>query len=181
MDTDLLIKYFTALLTPTIAIIGVYIAYQQWITSERKRRQELFELRHKYLYSEIIRLIKTLPSIVKMITLKDNFDGYDEIIDYSRHRIEYGFLISKEDADKLAKLHAQVFIEMVKMIKDGKENLSRNLEEYNSKTLCLFENSVEDIFDKYLRIDDKSNLKKMFPTLYVCINKLFLFLIRKIF
>jgi hypothetical protein len=42
-----LIKFSSALLTPLIAIIAVYIAYQQMLTNKNKLRNELFDRRMK--------------------------------------------------------------------------------------------------------------------------------------
>lgn len=42
------IKILSALLTPTIALIAVYVAWQQWRTAERKRRQDLFDRRYEF-------------------------------------------------------------------------------------------------------------------------------------
>jgi len=42
------IDLLTALLTPTIALIAVYIAWQQWRTAEMKRKQNLFEKRYAF-------------------------------------------------------------------------------------------------------------------------------------
>lgn len=41
-------EILSALLTPTIAIIAVYIAWQQWRTAEGKRKQDLFDKRYKF-------------------------------------------------------------------------------------------------------------------------------------
>lgn len=41
------IKFSSALLTPLIAIIAVYIAYQQMLTSKNKLKNELFDRRMK--------------------------------------------------------------------------------------------------------------------------------------
>lgn len=38
----------SALLTPTIALIAVYIAWQQWKTAESKRKQDLFDKRYQF-------------------------------------------------------------------------------------------------------------------------------------
>ena len=37
--------YLTALLTPTIAGFGIYIAIQQWLTARRKLKFDLFDRR----------------------------------------------------------------------------------------------------------------------------------------
>lgn len=42
------IDILTALLTPTIAIAIVIIAYLQWRTSEEQRKQQLFDKRYRF-------------------------------------------------------------------------------------------------------------------------------------
>ncbi len=41
------IDIFTALLTPTIAVLGAYIAWQQWRTNRNKLKIDLFDKRHQ--------------------------------------------------------------------------------------------------------------------------------------
>lgn len=41
-------QILSAFLTPTIAVIAVYIAWQQWRTAESKRKQDLFDRRYKF-------------------------------------------------------------------------------------------------------------------------------------
>jgi hypothetical protein len=41
------VDYLSAMLTPTVAIFGLYIGYRQWRTEEAKLRHELFERRYK--------------------------------------------------------------------------------------------------------------------------------------
>jgi len=42
------VDYLAALLTPTIAILGVYFARQQWKTNRRRLKNELFDRRYEY-------------------------------------------------------------------------------------------------------------------------------------
>ncbi len=38
-------SYFSALLTPIVACLGIYIAYRQWVTARNKQRHDLFDRR----------------------------------------------------------------------------------------------------------------------------------------
>ena len=45
---DFSVDFVAALLTPTIAIIAVFIAYQQWALGKAKHRQDLFDRRYEF-------------------------------------------------------------------------------------------------------------------------------------
>ena len=98
MELNTLINYSNSLVAPSLAIFGAFIAYQQWNTNERKRKQDLFELRQKHLYSKLLQLIKTVPSIAEDILNKENYNKFDILTNYSKSRLEYGFLLSKKDS-----------------------------------------------------------------------------------
>jgi len=49
----MIINLFSALLTPVIAVGMFYVAYQQWKTSEKEIRNELFAKRYNSFYSPI--------------------------------------------------------------------------------------------------------------------------------
>ncbi len=59
MIIDKIIDISKALLTPMIGLLGIYIAYQQWQTNERKRKQDLFERRWTF-YTELKLLFENL-------------------------------------------------------------------------------------------------------------------------
>lgn len=94
-------------LTSIIAILGVYIAYQQWITSERKRKQDLYEMRRKYLYSKCLEMIYKVPKIAKKI-INEKLREKDIIIEFARNRLEYRFLISEKDDINLEKFYIDI-------------------------------------------------------------------------
>lgn len=48
MEEKTWIDILSALLTPSIAVIAVYIAWQQWNTAEKKRKQDLFDKRYAF-------------------------------------------------------------------------------------------------------------------------------------
>jgi hypothetical protein len=59
VDIDSLIRYLSALLTPTIATVGAYIAWQQWRLNEQKLRLDLYDRRLK-IYQEIRKYISLI-------------------------------------------------------------------------------------------------------------------------
>jgi hypothetical protein len=44
-----IIEILAACLTPTVAIIGIYLAFKNYILAKRKRKDELFDRRYKFL------------------------------------------------------------------------------------------------------------------------------------
>ena len=59
-EYEYLIKAVGALLPFIITVFMAYIAYQQWQTNERQRKQELFEMRHKHLIEPIKQILSEL-------------------------------------------------------------------------------------------------------------------------
>lgn len=96
MDLKDIINILSALLTPTIAILGLYIAYQQWKSNESKRRQELFDLRYENLFVKINELIN-LNNSLKEKTSNNIYEFDDEIATYRKHLEKYKFLIKEKD------------------------------------------------------------------------------------
>lgn len=48
IDYHAWVSLSSALLTPTIAITGIYIAYRQWKTNDLKRQNDLFDRRYEF-------------------------------------------------------------------------------------------------------------------------------------
>lgn len=70
------IKTLSALLTPAIAMFAVLIAYLQWKTAERKRKQDLFDKRYEF-YQKIWHLYSRhtkSPDAMKAIQETDLLD-----------------------------------------------------------------------------------------------------------
>ncbi len=59
MSWQTLVSVFSALLTPLIAIIATYIAWQQWKANELKLRLERYEKRLR-IYQELIRMLSLI-------------------------------------------------------------------------------------------------------------------------
>ena len=58
------VEISSASLTPAIAIFGGYIAYQQWKTSEKSRKQELFNMRYDNIFKPLLYVCnRTIDSI----------------------------------------------------------------------------------------------------------------------
>lgn len=102
------IQVLNGLLTPLIALIAIYIAYQQYKTARNKLKLELYEKRYKFyndmrkfiirLNSQPDRVFEELSEISYSLNegrfLFDN-DLLDYIEDLKKKAYEYGFMNAK--------------------------------------------------------------------------------------
>lgn len=150
--------HLQALLTPTIGVLGIYIAVQQWKTSESKRRFELFELRYENLYKETINTI----TYYKEISNDNNkFSKKDFELKHNNYLAtlkKYGFLIKTHDLNKITELYQELFY--ITNSYTGQtlpSQLIYNTElPENLKKFEFFEFKIYDILAKYLRIEHES-------------------------
>ncbi len=95
------VEISSALLTPAIAIFGGYIAYQQWKTSEKSRKQNLFDMRYEYIFKPILNICnKTINSIQD-----DKLTNIEELNELHCTKLsnigKYSFLLKEGDLAKL--------------------------------------------------------------------------------
>ena len=89
-----------------LAIFGGYIAWQQWQTNERKRKQDLFEKRYDNLYLPILKCSESIMHIKdsKVSKEKRKQQIENEIAEFWKQYNKYKFLIS-EHHEKRAKIN----------------------------------------------------------------------------
>ena len=153
MDIETIIKYLNAFILISITILGTYIAYQQWITNERKRKQDLFELRRKYIYSKSLELLHNIPNVAKSI-LNDNLSEDSIFIKYAKYHNEYGFLLKTKDSQCLENFYKEAIKVICKIVSDSIDNYDKNIKEYEEKTKVLLKDDLNKIMEKYLRIEN---------------------------
>lgn len=156
---EYLINAIGSLLPFLLALFMAYVAYQQWITNERKRKQELFELRYKNLVQPITEILNQLHS--------NNFQLVEEgIRNFYKSFSKYRYLISENDAKELCYTFKKMLTEydtngVVKDISKYEQNLSYNLQ------------YVDEILHSYLHIEN-NNLFNGFTLFkscfYACLN-----------
>lgn len=92
-----MIDVFSALLTPLIALIAVYIAYQQWQTNRRKLELELYDGR--------LRVYQTVAQFVSNVVADASLEQQD-LSDLWRNTAEADFLFGSDVRDYLKELTA---------------------------------------------------------------------------
>jgi len=96
LDYKQLVEVFSAALTPLIAIVAIYIAYQQFQTNRSKLRHDLYEKRIK-VYRKIY---EHLGSIVAFGDVQD-----EKIIDFYSETSDSQFLFDSEISDYVRSIY----------------------------------------------------------------------------
>lgn len=143
------IEVFTALLTPTVTILGIYIAVQQYRLAKEKHRIEIYDRRMK-IYATAIELIRNA---------KRNFT-IDEDIYYKFEEgiAEAEFLFGKEVVALLDDMSNVGFDVLLIKTDEGFQEMPTKLNKANLRHADLidaflkFEPCVRDIFAPYLRL-----------------------------
>ncbi len=148
------VDYLSALLTPTVALFGLYIGYRQWRTEEAKLRHELFERRYK----QFDAVVKFLNSIL----YKDNMTN-DGLMRFLSETEGMNFIFD-EEIDQFVdnyifKLYMELrnsepplispFDEKIDLGNNRRTELGRNLLIFKEKTL------------KYMQLEQPSLSKKL--------------------
>lgn len=148
MDYSLLIDILSAALTPLIAIIAAYIAYQQWKTNKHSLKLDLYNHRLS-VYRAVNKLLNTV--------IKKNGLSWNDAMDFKTETSEAPFFFGndvlnfrKELFDN-AKTLARIKEDLKNSIKTEKSNTSLIEEHY--ALITWFDNQFEtsdSIFKKYL-------------------------------
>ena len=117
----------------------------------------------------------------KDIIEKENYNKFNNLTSYAKSRLEYGFLLSSKDCEKLTKLYVNIVIEVSKIVNEGKKKLEQNTKNYNEKIMNQFEEEIYSIFEKYMRIENSTWLQKLFPSFFNVKNGIYKILCKKVF
>lgn len=156
------VDYMSALLTPVIAILGCFIAYRQWRTSEKERKQYLFDKRYDNLYVPILKCIENIAKINSFETdanLKRE-KIREEIQNFRSQYNKYRFLVSAKDDEILIEQY-NCILDLIKEPADNDQE-TKSIDKiiipffqiYNATT------NIESILSDYLRIEPNSFLRK---------------------
>ena len=142
------IDILAALLTPTIAILGSYIALRQWLTGKNKLKLDLFEKRYT-VFEGIKKFIVTILSARKI--------KQENTIEYLRDTKSVSFLFD----DEIAKLTEEIYKKAIRLdtlikTEEGlnKEQLEQNLNKQDEIVLWFTDQlkNIDDLFKKYLKL-----------------------------
>ena len=144
------VDYFSALLTPTIAILGSTIAFLQWRTNSKRLRHELFDRR----YEQFIVVREFLGSIMKSGKSKP-----EEQLKFLTGTRGMRFVFDKDIAEYVDKTIWNLAVELecldselvdLPVGEERSKNVRRQAE--IKKQLYKELNTIEDKFAKYLQL-----------------------------
>jgi len=135
-----------------LAVIMAYIAYQQWQTNERKRRQDLFEMRYEHLYKNTSDAIGKISKIFELN--RDKIEEFQNNYKADSEKLnKYSFLIKRKDFKKLENYLKEAVINTVS---EYKMKLEDN-EDVQNKNDDL-QNKINLLLEPYLRIESEVDL-----------------------
>ena len=147
--SNTLIDILSASLTPIIAILGSYIAYQQWKTNEKSRRQSLYDYRYEKIFKPVLDICNKTINSIKDGKI-ENIAELNELHNTKLTNIEkYSFLLKENDYIQLMIDYGAIreyvaFCHMhTKISKEDKSFMFVKL------------NRIYDIRRKYLSIEDE--------------------------
>jgi len=151
------VDIFSALLTPTIALITTYIAIQQYRRGRAKFRHELYDRR-----LAVFKAASNYLSIATRYGTTENFDEEEKAFrEFLAANLESRFLFDKEDWLFLGLIHGAGMLRpqyryMLKSgdpatVKKWEQHLTESTEKHREQIMRL-----QDVFVKYL---DVKNLK----------------------
>ena len=108
-----IIGLFTALLTPVIAIIAVYIALQQWKTNQQRLNLEQYDRR--------LRVYEEVRNILRTITTDENIKNQD-LYKFDNSVSEADFLFGPDIKEYIKEIFDRgiKLIGLMRQIQDGK-------------------------------------------------------------
>lgn len=144
-NSNTLIDILSASLTPIIAILGSYIAYQQWKTNEKSRKQSLYDYRYEKIFKPVLDICNKIMDSIKDGKI-ENIEEINELQNTKLINIEkYSFLLKEDDFVEILCSYDGIkqFVKDIKITPEDKSFMFVKL------------NRIYDIKRKYLSIEDE--------------------------
>lgn len=153
MDAQKIIEIFKALLTPVIAIVATYIAWQQWQTNRQKLNLERYD-RRLHVYEEVNKILS--------IIIRDAIASTEDLLNFRTSVSEADFLFGPEIPQYIDQIYRHG-LNLWRRTKEYRDYTQMEPEGYNHKKvvddieteLTWFSeqsNEAKDKFKKYLDI-----------------------------
>ena len=155
-------------ITSFTAIVAVYIAYQQWQTSEREIKKDMFHLRYTHF---IMPIRDSLNKIYSVLGDKGfNFQTLiqQEIDLFSRHFSSYRYLINEYDAEELRDCYKKLLLYC-----EAYHNGKYTNDQFGQKVAHTLQNIDEILYSyMYLEKDKCYNILSILKNIIVFLLKL---------
>ena len=170
------IDILSAGLTPIIAIVTTFIAWQQWITNERKRKQDLFDKRYDNLFLPILKNAENYDYYKNNETTNIDYQVIkekNEKLHYQLHK--YKFLIKQKDFKKIMELHGK----LCKCLQEETKYQTGNVKDDKTTAKTIYEDlasiydKIESIITKYLLIEEDFFMNNFFKEIVYKIESCF--------
>lgn len=168
-NSNTLIDILSASLTPIIAILGSYVAYQQWKTNEKSRKQSLYDYRYEKIFKPVLDICNKTINSIKDGKI-ENIVELNELHNTKLTNIEkYSFLLKEDDFVQILCCY-DVIREFVRDVK-----IKPVITPEDKSFMFVKLNRIYDIRRKYLSIEDEKYYT-LWGLIAIALKKLYQFL-----
>lgn len=134
-------------ITSFTAIVAVYIAYQQWQTSEREIKKEMFHLRYTHFIVPVRESLNKINSV-----LGDNGFNFQALLQqeidlFNQHFSSYRYLINEYDAEELRDCYKKLLLYC-----EAYHNGKYTNEQFGQKIAYTLQN-IDEILYSYIYLE----------------------------
>lgn len=126
IDWAVVAEFSKAMLTPMIAVVTAYIAWQQWKLNKQKLNLDLYDRRLK-VYEEVRQILS--------IILRDAKASYEDLLKFYRATSEADFLFGPEISEYIEKIYPHG-VQLQSWNSQYRDYTQQIPEEYDHKKVC---------------------------------------------
>lgn len=155
-------------ITSFTAIVAVYIAYQQWQTSEREIKKDMHHLRYTHFIAPVRESLNRIYSVLgdKSFNFKNVIQQENNFLD--AHFSSYRYLINEYDAMELRDCYKKLL-----RYSDAYHNGKFTIEQFEQKIVYTLQNIDEILYGYlYLEKDKCYNILSILKNIIVFLLKL---------